>query len=65
LRANPDTDDDKKIDQLMTQLGYDDAADSDEAAYTGRSVGAKVAHAHVIRNAVDGGCRYCVVPEGA
>jgi len=65
LRANPDTDDEKTIDRLMVQLGYGDAADSDEQVYTGRSVGAKVAHAHVIKNAVDGGCRHCVAPDGA
>jgi hypothetical protein len=51
----------------MTQLGYGNssAEDSDEPAYTGRSVGGKVAHAHVVRNVVQGGCRCCVVPDGA
>ncbi|KAM0710031.1 hypothetical protein Q7P35_002393 [Cladosporium inversicolor] len=67
LRANPDTDDDATVDRLMTQLGYgsSSAEDSDEPAYTGRSVGGKVAHAHVVRNVVQGGCRCCVVPDGA
>lgn len=32
--------------------------------YGGRSVGAKVAHAHIIGNVVKGGCQRCVVPEG-
>lgn len=67
LRANPDTADDTTVERLMTQLGYDSSAanDSDEPAYTGRSVGGKVAHAHVVRNVVQGGCRCCVVPDGA
>lgn len=51
----------------MTQLGYGNAAasDADDTGYTGRSVGGKVAHAHVVRNVVEGGCRCCVVPDGA
>jgi hypothetical protein len=67
LRANPDTADDTTVDRLMSQLGYGGSAaeDSDEPAYTGRSVGGKVAHAHVVRNVVQGGCRCCVVPDGA
>jgi hypothetical protein len=68
LRANPDTSDDTIVERLMSQLGYSStgaAADSDEPAYTGRSVGGKVAHAHVVRNVVQGGCRCCVVPDGA
>ncbi|KAM0717041.1 hypothetical protein Q7P37_006893 [Cladosporium fusiforme] len=65
LRANPDTADDGTVERLMTQLGYGNAAASDSTVYTGRSVGGKVAHAHVVRNVVEGGCRCCVVPEGA
>ncbi|KAF2084578.1 vacuolar assembly protein-like protein [Saccharata proteae CBS 121410] len=34
------------------------AADA-EGGFTGRSVGAKVAHAHLIRSAIDGGCPVC------
>ena len=62
LRANPDTDDEDKIDRLLDQLGR---GDSDGENYSGRSVGAKVAHAHIIKNVVQGGCRHCFVPEGA
>lgn len=68
IRANPDTSDDATVERLMGQLGYGSGTateDSDEQAYTGRSVGAKVAHAHVVRNVVEGGCRCCVVPDGA
>ncbi|KAI6904970.1 WD domain-containing protein, partial [Hortaea werneckii] len=62
LRANPDTDDEDKIDRLLEQLGR---GDNDGENYSGRSVGAKVAHAHIIKNVVQGGCRHCFVPEGA
>jgi hypothetical protein len=40
--------------RLQSQL----AADADDGGYN-RSVGAKVAHAHIIRNAVRGGCVRC------
>ncbi|KAK5004964.1 hypothetical protein LTR28_008268, partial [Elasticomyces elasticus] len=43
---------------LQSQLAADDG-------YTSRSVGAKVAHAHIIKNAITSGCPVCVVPEGA
>lgn len=47
--------------RLQAQL----AADADDTGYTGRSVGAKVAHAHIIRNAIKGGCPVCgKVDEG-
>jgi vacuolar protein sorting-associated protein 41 len=66
LRANPDTDDEDTIERLLSQLGYSRDSDADgTAAYTGRSVGAKVAHAQVIKNIVQGGCRHCVLPDGA
>jgi vacuolar protein sorting-associated protein 41 len=64
LRANPDTDDEDSIERLLSQLGY--ARDADEkGGYTGRSVGAKVVHAQIIKNVVQGGCPHCLVPEGA
>ncbi|KAK6443607.1 Vacuolar protein sorting-associated protein 41 [Oleoguttula sp. CCFEE 5521] len=68
LRAakdNPTTDDDEQIAQQLRQLGYGDARPSEIQSYGGRSVGAKVAHAHVIGNVVQGGCRRCFVPAGA
>jgi hypothetical protein len=50
----------------MRQLGYGDTDSVEgEREYVGRSVGAKVAHAHVIGNVVEGGCRACYIPEGA
>ncbi|KAK3671428.1 Vacuolar protein sorting-associated protein 41 [Recurvomyces mirabilis] len=61
LRANPDTADEKSIDRLIDQLGYDDR----EQSYGTRSVGAKVAHAHLINNVVKGGCQHCIIPDGA
>ncbi|KAK5125176.1 hypothetical protein LTR85_000852 [Meristemomyces frigidus] len=64
LRANPDTADEDAIEQLQTQLGRG-SEDDDPASYTGRSVGAKVAHAHIIKNIVQGGCRHCIIPDGA
>ncbi|TKA47811.1 hypothetical protein B0A49_13388, partial [Cryomyces minteri] len=39
------------------------AARDDGDGYTARSVGAKVAHAHIVRNAIKDGCPVCVVPE--
>ncbi|TKA22337.1 hypothetical protein B0A50_08156 [Salinomyces thailandicus] len=62
LRANPETEDEDKIERLLDQLGR---GNSDSDPYTGRSVGAKVAHAHIIKNVVQGGCRYCSIPDGA
>jgi hypothetical protein len=41
--------------RLQTQLATDAADDLGHS----RSVGAKVAHAHIIRNAVKGGCVLC------
>ncbi|KAK3679105.1 Vacuolar protein sorting-associated protein 41, partial [Vermiconidia calcicola] len=61
LKANPETADAGTIERLLGQLGNGNSDDG----YTGRSVGAKVAHAHVIRNVVKGGCRHCLIPEGA
>ncbi|KAK5135146.1 hypothetical protein LTR08_005532 [Meristemomyces frigidus] len=66
LRANPtDPPSEEAIERVQEQLGRGDDDDQQQASYTSRSVGAKVAHAHVIKNVVKGGCRYCVVPEGA
>ena len=62
LRAKPDTNDEDKIEDLLTQLGYSNNDESDLAV---RSVGAKVAHAHIIKNVVSGGCQHCIIPEGA
>jgi len=44
-----------EAERLQSQLAADVDADED----TGRSVGAKVAHAHLIKNAVRGGCPVC------
>ncbi|KAK3630822.1 Vacuolar protein sorting-associated protein 41 [Elasticomyces elasticus] len=62
LRANPDTSDEDEIERLLSQWR---TTGQDDSGYSGRSVGAKVAHAHVIKNAVQGGCQHCVVPDGA
>ncbi|EMD00323.1 hypothetical protein BAUCODRAFT_21937 [Baudoinia panamericana UAMH 10762] len=62
LRANPDTADEETVDRLLAELGN---KDDEPNEYSGRSVGAKVAHAHIIKNAVQGGCQHCMVPEGA
>lgn len=61
LKANPATNDPDKIEQLLDQLGS--ANDSADEGYSGRSVGAKVAHAHIIRNVVQGGCQHCIKVE--
>ncbi|KAK5107428.1 hypothetical protein LTR62_001289 [Meristemomyces frigidus] len=63
LRANPATSDEDSIDRLLGQLGYQNS--SEDSGIGGRSVGAKVAHAHVIKNVVKGGCRHCVISDGA
>ncbi|KAK5722032.1 Vacuolar protein sorting-associated protein 41 [Elasticomyces elasticus] len=62
LRANPDTSDEDEIERLLSQWR---TTGQDDFGYSGRSVWAWVAHAHVIKNAVQGGCRHCVVPDGA
>ena len=60
LKANPDTSDPATLQRLQNQLGYGaTGGDADEAGYTGRSVGAKVAHAGVVRGVLRGGCRVC------
>lgn len=60
LRMDEATADPEVFDRVMSQLGYGGAAaDGEREEYTGRSVGAKVAHAHIIRNVVRGGCRRC------
>lgn len=58
LQANPETADSDAAETLQSQLASDDG-------YSTRSVGAKVAHAHIIKNAIRGGCQTCVIPEGA
>ncbi|CAK3968224.1 Vacuolar sorting-associated 41 [Lecanosticta acicola] len=65
LNANPETqlDSSKEAEQLVEQLTVDD--NDPGAGYSGRSVGGKVAHAHMIQNIIKGGCQHCVVPEGA
>ena len=60
LQANPDTSDPEEIDRLLCQVSTED-----DEGYTGRSVGGKVAHAHIIKNVIKGGCRCCVIPDGA
>lgn len=63
LRANSDKSNEDTIERLLSQLGTGSV--DEDAGYTGRSVGAKVAHAHIIKNVLKGGCPSCVVPEGA
>ena len=58
LRANPATNNPDTIEQLLSQLS--NSNDGPDEGYYGRSVGAKMAHAHIIRNAVKGGCQHCV-----
>ncbi|EME40045.1 hypothetical protein DOTSEDRAFT_74795 [Dothistroma septosporum NZE10] len=62
LDANPDTNK-KEADNVLDQLAT--AAKEDDGGYGGRSVGGKVAHAHIIKNVVRGGCQHCIIPEGA
>ncbi len=64
MRANPATADEDAIERLLVQLRNKDP-DGGGGGYAGRSVGAKVAHAQVIKKAVRGGCQFCVVPDGA
>ncbi|KAJ8603343.1 hypothetical protein MRB53_042196 [Persea americana] len=52
----------KRFEQTMASLGYQD---TDTEQYHGRSVGAKVAHAHIIRTAVDRGCADCIEIDGS
>ena len=63
LKANPQTSNPDSVERLLSQLGT--RGGDDDPGYTGRSVGAKVAHAHIIKNVLRGGCRSCVIPEGA
>lgn len=48
--------------RLQAQLAADADVESDGYESVSRSVGAKVAHAHVIRAALKGGCPVCSVP---
>ena len=59
LKANPDTSDPETISRLQSQLR---GSADEEGGDSGRSVGAKVAHAHIIKNVLRGGCQYCHVP---
>ncbi|KAK4497025.1 hypothetical protein PRZ48_011474 [Zasmidium cellare] len=61
LNANPDTRDSEEAEALLDQMGKG----SEEDGYGGRSVGGKVAHAHVIKNVVKGGCVVCEEVEGS
>ncbi|WPG97400.1 Hypothetical protein R9X50_00017500 [Acrodontium crateriforme] len=67
LRANPETSDPTTIERLLGHLEYGKDAESSEGdgSYAARSVRSKVAHAHVIQNVVEGGCRRCIALEGA
>ncbi|KAI5361502.1 Putative vacuolar protein sorting-associated protein Vps41/Vps8 [Septoria linicola] len=64
LDANPDTHASREAEDLLKQM-HQAAEEGEDGGYGGRSVGAKVAHAHIIGNVVKGGCQRCVVPEGA
>ncbi|SMY28809.1 unnamed protein product [Zymoseptoria tritici ST99CH_1A5] len=69
LDANPDTRGTKEADDVMRQMeevALENADDDGNAVgYGGRSVGAKVAHAHVVGRVVKGGCQRCGVVDGA
>ena len=63
--SNSETSESKDLSSLRAQLGLSNG-DQDRQdyrsrrdAYSGRSVGAKVAHAQVIKNLIKGGCRVC------
>lgn len=55
LSTTPDDSNAAAAERLQAQL----AADADDTGYSSRSVGAKVAHAHIIRKAIKGGCPVC------
>ena len=61
LRANRATNNPDTIEDLLSQLSSSN--DGPDEGYYGRSVGAKMAHAHIIRNVVKGGCQHCVKVE--
>jgi hypothetical protein len=66
LDANPTTRGSREAEDLLAQMHR--AAEDHEAeneGYGGRSVGGKVAHAHLIGNVVKGGCQRCGIVEGA
>lgn len=72
LDSNAETADSDAADDLLRQMGrgheHHGAGEGSEGASVGLgrlSVGAKVAHAHVIGNVVKGGCVACGVVEGA
>jgi hypothetical protein len=69
LDANPDTRGTKEAKDVMRQMEEIAIENADEdgsvAGYGGRSVGAKVAHAHIVGRVVKGGCQRCGVVEGA
>ncbi|QIX00337.1 hypothetical protein AMS68_005854 [Peltaster fructicola] len=58
LRGNSQTSDSTAYDEIMSSAGYDDL-DVEAASSNTRSVGAKVTHAHIIRNAIEHGCQRC------
>ncbi|EME77971.1 uncharacterized protein MYCFIDRAFT_33959 [Pseudocercospora fijiensis CIRAD86] len=64
LDANPDTRGTDEAEDIIRQM-HRAADEGEEGGYSGRSVGAKVAHAHIIGNVVKGGCQRCMIPEGA
>ncbi|GIZ38153.1 hypothetical protein CKM354_000157600 [Cercospora kikuchii] len=64
LDANPDTHATREAEDLLDEM-HRAAEEGQDSGYSGRSVGAKVAHAHIIGNVVKGGCQRCVIPEGA
>lgn len=67
LDANPDTRGSKEAKDVIEQMERVAEENAEEGAvgFGGRSVGAKVAHAHVIGKVVKEGCRRCGVVEGA
>lgn len=67
LDANPEMKGSKEAEDVIEQMERVAEENTAEGAvgYGGRSVGAKVAHAHVIGKVVREGCRRCGVVDGA
>jgi len=51
------------VEDLQNQSTTTTAQGGEGAGFVARSVGAKIAHAQIIRSAVRGGCRVCVAAQ--
>jgi vacuolar protein sorting-associated protein 41 len=58
MRSSGDSDSDTSA-ALAKRLAAQYASEDEGGAYSSRSVGAKVAHAHIIGNAIRGRCPVC------